>query len=173
MNSFTDLDIVDLKILRLLSVDGRISWREVAERVSLSLTPVLRRIRRLEAEGFIHGYTARFDEERCGVGMSVFVQVTLERHTEQALQVFEARVAEVPQVMSCFLMTGDADYFMRIVVSDLKAYHRFLVDSLTRIPGVARIQSSFALKPIIQRSTPPLEDRTQSRSLRRSRKTAR
>lgn len=155
MNTVT-LDRLDAKILQLLSQDGRISWRDLAERIGLSLTPTLRRIRRLEEEGLISGYSARIDEQRLGFGITMYVLVTLERQTEETLKVFERRIADVPEVMSCYLMTGDADYILRIVVSDLQSYQRFMLDILTRIPGVSRIQSSLAIKPVFQRAAPPI-----------------
>ena len=155
MNAVT-LDRVDSKILQLLSQDGRISWRDLAERIGLSLTPTLRRIRRLEKERVISGYSARIDEQRLGLGITMYVLVTLERQTEETLKVFERRIANVPEVMSCYLMTGDADYILRIVISDLQSYQRFMLDVLTRIPGVSRIQSSLAIKPVFQRTAPPI-----------------
>ena len=147
---------MDHRILQLLAAEGRVSWRELAQRVGLSLTPTLRRVRRLEAAGYISGYTARFDETRLGGGISVFISVTLERQTEEKLKVFEERIARVPEVMSCFLMTGGADYLLRVLVTDLASYQQFLLNTLTRIPGVAHIQSSFAIKQIVQRVAPPL-----------------
>jgi DNA-binding Lrp family transcriptional regulator len=155
MNAVT-VDRVDSKILQLLSQDGRISWRDLAERVGLSLTPTLRRIRRLEQERVISGYSARIDEQRLGFGITMYVLVTLERQTEETLKVFERRIADVPEVMSCYLMTGDADYILRIVISDLQSYQRFMLDVLTRIPGVSRIQSSLAIKPVFRRTAPPI-----------------
>lgn len=155
MNVVT-LDRMDSKILRLVCEDGRISWRDLAERIELSLTPTLRRIRRLEEERVISGYSARIDEQRIGFGITMYVLVTLERQTEETLKVFERRIADVPEVMSCYLMTGDADYILRIVISDLQSYQRFMLDVLTRIPGVSRIQSSLAIKPVFQRTAPPI-----------------
>lgn len=150
------LDRTDAKILQLLARDGRISWRDLAERIGLSLTPTLRRIRRLEKEGVISGYAARIDELRLGFGITMYVLVTLERQTEETLKVFERRIADVPEVMSCYLMTGEADYILRIVVADLESYQRFMLDVLTRIPGVSRIQSSLTIKPVFQRAAPPI-----------------
>jgi DNA-binding Lrp family transcriptional regulator len=152
----TELDKIDSRILQLLAKDGRISWRERAEEIGLSLTPTLRRVRRLQEEGFISGFSARFDEERLGVGITMFVSVTLERQTEETLKVFERRIADVPEVMSCHLMTGQGDYLLRVVASDLASYQRFMLDILTRIPGVAHIQSSLAIKPVFQRAAPPI-----------------
>jgi DNA-binding Lrp family transcriptional regulator len=150
------IDRVDTKILHALAQDGRMSWRDLADRIGLSLTPTLRRVRRLEEAGIISGYSARFDEQRLGFGITMYVMVTLERQTEETLKVFERRVADVPEVMSCYLMTGEADYVLRIVVPDLPSYQRFMLDVLTRIPGVSRIQSGLAIKPVFQRAAPPI-----------------
>jgi Lrp/AsnC family transcriptional regulator, leucine-responsive regulatory protein len=150
------IDRIDRRILLVLAEDGRVSWRDLADRIGLSQTPTLRRVRRLEADGYITGYAAQIDEQRFGGAFNVFVSVSLERQTREALALFEARIAEAPQVMSCFMMTGAADYLLRVLVRDLPAYEAFLADVLTVIPGVARISSSFAVKPIIQRTAPPM-----------------
>jgi len=158
-NEYSDeLDRTDIRILRELSADGRLSWRVLAERISLSLTPTLRRVRQLEERGYIRGYTAQLDEARLAGSMNVFVSVTLEKQSESAIARFEKEIALAPEVMSCFLMTGDADYNLRVVVRDLDAYHRFLTRTLTRIPGVEHIKSSFALKTILMRSSPLLRE---------------
>jgi Lrp/AsnC family transcriptional regulator, leucine-responsive regulatory protein len=157
MNATSELDKIDRRILRLLSEDGRMAWRDLADQVGLSLTPTIRRVRLLEERGYIDGYAARLNEERLAGSMTVFVSVTLERQSGQTLSIFEQEVARIPNVMSCYLMTGGADYLLRVVVRDLAEFQRFLSDGLTRIPGVAHIQSSFALKPVLARSaTPPL-----------------
>lgn len=150
------LDRIDRAILKALAANGRQSWRELADSVNLSLTPVLKRVQRLEREGFITGYSARIDEARLGGAICVFVSVQLERQAENALAVFEEQIKRAPEVMSCHLMTGTADYLLRVIVEDLPAYQAFLVGTLTRIPGVSNIQSSFALKPVVQRFAPPL-----------------
>ena len=150
------LDKVDSKIMEILSRDGRISWRDLAEQIGLSLTPTLRRIRRLESGGYITGYSAQFDEQKLGFGITMYVWVSLERQVEETLKVFERRIADVPEVMSCYLMTGEADYVLRIVVPDLPSYQRFMLDVLTRIPGVSRIQSGLAIKPVFHRAAPPI-----------------
>jgi DNA-binding Lrp family transcriptional regulator len=150
------LDKMDAKIMQILSTDGRISWRDLAEQIGLSLTPTLRRIRRLESDGVITGYSAQFDEQKLGYGITMYVWVSLERQVEETLKVFERRIADVPEVMSCYLMTGEADYVLRIVVPDLPSYQRFMLDVLTRIPGVSRIQSGLAIKPVFQRAAPPI-----------------
>jgi Lrp/AsnC family leucine-responsive transcriptional regulator len=150
-----DLDKIDRRILRLLSEDGRMAWRDLAEQVGLSLTPTIRRVRLLEERGYIEGYAARLSEERLAGSMTVFVTVTLERQSGHSLSIFEQEVARIPNVMSAYVMTGGADYLLRVVVRDLQEYQRFLTEDLTRIPGVAHIQSSFALKPVLQRSVSP------------------
>lgn len=137
--------------------DGRLSWRELAEEVGLSATPTLRRVRRLEEEGYILGYSARLDERRLGGGVSVYVSVTLASQAEETLAAFERSIAELPEVMSCFLMTGGADYMLRVAVASLDAYQEFLMSGLTRIPGISHIQSSFALRAVIQRPSIPLK----------------
>ncbi|WP_223262800.1 Lrp/AsnC family transcriptional regulator [Sphingobium sp. SCG-1] len=149
----TGLDKLDLKILRSLSEDGRVTWSDLADRIGLTLTPTLKRVRRLEETGFIQGYTAKLDEARLKGTMVVFVSVTLERQVREALEEFEENIAALPEVMSGFLMSGGADYLLRVVVRDLEHY-RMLLDSITRIHGVAHIQSSFALKAIVNRSAP-------------------
>ena len=156
MNVTEKLDRYDLKILAAVAEEGRLSWRDLAEQIGLSLTPTLRRVRRLEESGYILGYSARLDETRLGHAISVFVSVTLTAQTEEAISAYEREIAKAPEVMSCYLMTGGADYLLRVVAPDLAGYQSFLMNSLTRIPGVAHIQSSFALRPVIQRAAPPL-----------------
>jgi len=156
MNQSSTLDPFDIKILSILADDGRVSWRDLADRIGLSLTPTLRRVRRLEADGYVLGYSARLNEEKLGSPISVLVSVTLSVQTEAALLLFEQEIVKAPEVMSCFLMTGGADYMLRVVAPDLAGYHAFLMNSLTRAPGVAHIQSSFALRSVIQRPAPPL-----------------
>jgi Lrp/AsnC family leucine-responsive transcriptional regulator len=157
------LDGYDLRILRRLAEDGRITWRDLAHEIGLSMTPTVRRVRLLEEAGYIRGYFAQLDEGRLAGTMIVFISVTLERQIREVLERFEAVVTEIPEVMSGFLMTGGADYLLRAVVRDLQHY-RDLLEQLTQIAGVAHIQSSFALKAFINRPVPALEDRRAPRS---------
>lgn len=152
-----ELDKVDLRILKELSTDGRMSWRDLAEVVGLSLTPTLRRVRQLEETGYIRGYAAKLDEERLAGRMSVFVSVTLEKQTQDGMDSFEREISAAPQVMSCFLMTGDADYILRVVINDLQEYQAFLMTTLAKIKGVAHIKSSFALRSVLNRQAPILQ----------------
>jgi len=153
MCDMQELDGYDRKIIAALIRDGRLSWRDLAEEIGLSLTPTLRRVRRLEAEGLIQGYAARVDERRLLGAITVFVSVTLERQVEEALVVFEETVGGLPEVMGGFLMTGGADYLLHVIVRDLDHY-QVLLGELTRTPGVAHIQSSFALKTFVRRAAP-------------------
>lgn len=157
MHSTPKIDRMDRRILAFLAKDGRASWRELCDEVGISQTPLLRRVRRLEDAGVIAGYAARIDERMLGHTISVFVAVTLSMQTGAAIAAFEREILKAPQVMSCFLMTGGADYMLRVVVPTLDAYEAFLTETLTQIPGVAHIQSSFALRAVVQRVTPPLD----------------
>ena len=150
------LDRTDRKILKALVNDGRISWRELAEQVGLSTTPILRRVKALEEAGYIRGYTATLDEARLAGTLSVFVSITLDKQDADALVRFEEQIRLAPEVMSCFLMTGDFDYLLRVVTPSVEAFQVFLTSKLARIPGVAHLKSSFALKAILVRQAPLL-----------------
>jgi Lrp/AsnC family transcriptional regulator, leucine-responsive regulatory protein len=156
MDTFGELDRLDLKILTELVQEGRISWRELSEKIGLSLTPTLRRVRLLEDAGFIKGYSAHLDEARLAGAISVVVAVSLEKQSQESLDAFEREIVVAPQVMSCFQMTGDADYILRVVVASLDEYQFFLSGVLSRIKGVAHIKSSFALKTVLNRQAPVL-----------------
>lgn len=150
------LDDTDVRVLQHLQENARLTNVELADRVGLSPSPCLRRLKRLEAEGIIKGYMTLVDQNAIGLPVNVFVSVTLKEQTESALEEFEARIRTLPQVMECYLMTGTADYMLRVVTADLAAYERFLKDHLTRIPAIASIQSSFALKQVTFRTALPL-----------------
>jgi len=154
--SNSSLDAIDRKILETLQNDARIRNVELAERVGLSPSPCLRRVGMLEKKGIIKGYATLVDAKAAGLPVSVFVSVTLEKQVKKALGTFEKKINACPEVMECYLMTGDADYLLRVVTSDLDAYERFLIDHLTRIPGVASIKSSFALKQVAYKTALPL-----------------
>ncbi|PON16508.1 ArsR family transcriptional regulator [Candidatus Entotheonella serta] len=150
------LDTIDLHILSLLQENARLSIVELANRVGLSASPCSRRVKLLEERGVIRRHVSLLDATQVGLPVSVFVSVTLERQIETALQRFEEAVSSYPEVMECYLMTGVSDYMLRVVVPDLEAYQRFLLDRLTQIPGVANIQSSFALKQVQYKTALPL-----------------
>ena len=151
-----NLDPIDKRILTELQRNGRVSNVDLAEAVGLSPSPCLRRVRDLENAGVVDRYAAILDQAAAGYALSVFVQVTLERQIETALEAFEHVVAERPEVMECYLMTGDADYLLRIVVPDVAAYEGFLKNHLTRIQGVSSIKSSFALNRVKYETALPL-----------------
>ncbi|MEC7463230.1 MAG: Lrp/AsnC family transcriptional regulator [Pseudomonadota bacterium] len=150
------IDIFDRRILKELQRDGRISNVDLAKAVGLSPSPCLRRVRDLEKSGIIDRYGAILNQGAAGLPLSVFVQVTLERQVETALETFERIIAERPEVLEAYLMTGDSDYLLRIVVPDVSDYEIFLKDHLTRIPGVASIKSSFALNRVKYETALPI-----------------
>jgi DNA-binding Lrp family transcriptional regulator len=151
-----DLDTIDWKILNELQRNGRMPNTELAEAVNLSPSPCLARVKRLEREAVIARYVALLNPPAVGLGVSVFVQVRLERQVEASLNKFEAAVAGRPEVMECYLMTGSSDYLLRVVVADLDEFQRFVTGFLTRIAGVNSIQSSFALKQVKYQTALPL-----------------
>jgi hypothetical protein len=152
----TDLDTTDWQILERLQGDARISNVKLAETVNLSPSPCLARVRELEAGGYIDKYVTLLNPLKIGLTVSVFIQVTLEKQVEKQLGGFEAAIQKRPEVMECYLMTGDSDYLLRVVVHDIQALERFIVDHLTKIPGIANIRSSFALKQVKYQTALPL-----------------
>ena len=142
------LDEFDLRILRILQEEGRIPVQELSERVGLSATPVARRMRAMEAAGIITGYAALLDEAALGYGVQVFVSVKLDRQVDQALVQFEAAIRELPEVVDCWLMTGNRDYLLRVVTAGLAEFEAFLTGRMTRIAGVASLESSIPLRRV-------------------------
>jgi DNA-binding Lrp family transcriptional regulator len=150
------MDAIDQRILEVLQSDARIANVDLAKAVNLSPSPCLARVRALEADGLIQRYVALLDPQKLGLTVSVLVQVTLEKQIESALEAFEKAVRERPEVMECYLMTGDADYLLRVVVPDVPAFQRFILDFLSRVPGVGNIKSSFALKQVKYQTALPI-----------------
>ena len=150
------LDGIDRRILGVLQNNARIANVDLADKVGVSASPCWRRVREMEERGVISRYVTLVEPAALGLQVSVFVQVTLEKQIEGALETFEVAVRLRPEVMECYLMTGDADYYLRVVVADLPAYERFLMDHLTRVPGIANIRSSFALKQVKYTTALPL-----------------
>lgn len=151
------LDAADLRILHCLQEDGRISNADLAERVGLSPSPCLRRVRQLEEAGVIKGYATLVDPNALGLAVTAFVRVRLEQQDDRRLAVFEEAIARVPEVMECYLMTGESDYQLRVLVRSLAEYEDFLRAKLTKIPGVSEVTTSFALRPINYRTALPLD----------------
>ena len=139
-------DSFDEKIIQCLANDGRITINEISEKINLSQTPVTRRLKKLETDGIIKGYSALIDEKKLGFGFSVFVQVRLERQIDDELDQFEKKVNSLPEVVDCWLMTGKHDYLLRVVTRDIEDFERFLVGQLTKIGGIASIESSIPLR---------------------------
>mgnify|MGYP004545591197 CR=1 FL=1 len=143
-----NIDTTDRKIIVALQADGKLTVNELAEQVGLSPSPCARRVRLLEQAGIIKGYAAIVDQKKVGLPISAFASVKLERQREDALERFSKAVERWPEVVDCYLMTGHHDYLLRIVVSDLEAYEQFLRNKLTRLEGVASIETGFALKQV-------------------------
>ncbi|WUD85230.1 Lrp/AsnC family transcriptional regulator [Streptomyces sp. NBC_00503] len=144
------MDAVDLHIIRELQADGRLSNQDLADRVRLSPSPCLRRVRRLEEAGLIRGYTAMVDQVGFGLPITVFVRIRLERHTGEAVRVFEDHVAVIEHIQDCYLMAGSSDYLLRVVIESLQAYEALVRDRIHAIPGIASIESSFAYGSVKQ-----------------------
>lgn len=142
------LDQIDHKILRELQKDARISHQDLSDRVGLSPSPCARRIRKLEADGYITGYSAVIDEDKLGFGFSVFVSVRLDRQVDARLVTFEAALSRFPEVVDCWLMTGSFDYLIRVAVQDLAEFERFLTGRLTKLDGVASLESSIPIRRV-------------------------
>ena len=150
------IDAIDLRILERLQGDARLTNVELAKAASLSPSPCLARVRALETDGIIARYVTLLDPLKLGLTVSVFIQVRLAKQIERTLDVFESAMRERPEVMECYLMTGDSDYLIRVVVPDMQALERFIVDFLARVPGVGNIRSSFALKQVKYQTALPL-----------------
>jgi Lrp/AsnC family leucine-responsive transcriptional regulator len=142
------LDAIDRRILRTLFQDGRISNADLAARVGLSPSPCWKRVRALEARGFITGYGARLSREALGFPETVIINVTLESHNEDTLARFGAVLADIPEVMEAYLVTGDYDYLIRVAVAGTRHYESFLRETLYKIPGIRHSRSSFVLREL-------------------------
>jgi Lrp/AsnC family transcriptional regulator, leucine-responsive regulatory protein len=151
------LDAIDLKILAALQDDAALSNVDLAQRVGLSPSPCLTRVKALETAGIILRRVTLLDPAMVGANVSVFVQVTLEKQIESQLEIFEKTVSSFPEVMECYLMTGDSDYLLRVVVSNVVALQKFIVEKLSKTPGVSNIRSSFALKQVKYKTSLPLD----------------
>ncbi|MES1946111.1 AsnC family transcriptional regulator [Salinisphaera sp. C84B14] len=156
-SEYVELDRFDRQIVELLQADGRISNQALAEAVNLSPSPCLRRVRALEEAGVITGYHARVNDRALGYGLTALLLISMDQHTPERFEHFEARVAALPQVQECLLITGqEADYQLRIAVTDMDDYQRLLLEHITRIEGVSGVHSSFVLRRVLHdRVLPP------------------
>jgi len=150
------IDAIDRTILTHLQKDGRLSNVQLANLAGLSESACLRRVRQLEESGVISGYVMLVDQKNIGKPDNVFVTVTLESQQREVLNTFESAVMEVPEVMECYLMSGDSDYLLRVVVRDASDYERIHMQTLTALPGVARVHSNFALRPVLKKTEMPI-----------------
>ena len=144
----TKLDRIDKTILNILSNNGRISNQELSEQIGLSPTPCFRRVKALEKSGIISGYKATINEQALGLSVAVFMSVKLERQIASSIKDFEHAISKCPEVVDCWLMTGDNDYLIRVLVASLEDYENFLTTVFTKIPGIASIQSSVSLRRV-------------------------
>lgn len=149
-----NVDKFDLAILKVLQDDARASLQTISEHVGLSSTPCWARIKRMESEGVIRGYTVRVDPPSIGLAETVIVQVTLESHTDETLFAFGRMLEQIPEVMEAFLVSGDYDYYIRIAVKDTRDYERLLRERLYRIPGIRHSKSSFVLRTLKESAIP-------------------
>ena len=149
------LDGIDYRIVEELQHNGGLSNVELARRVHLSPSPCLARVKALEAAGVIRRYVALVDPQSLGLGLNVFINISLKEQSKEALARFEQRIAEHDEVMECYLMTGDSDYLIRVAVTDIAALERFILEQLTPIPGIEKIRSSFTLKQVRYKTALP------------------
>jgi len=150
------LDGKDRLILHELQLDGRLSNTALAERVNLSESACLRRVKALEESGYMRGYVGLVDQSAAGYPDNVFVRITLHSQQQDDLAAFEAQAKQLPEVMECYLMSGDADYLLRVIVADARDYERVHSQFLTRLPGVDRVHSSFALRTVAKKTEVPI-----------------
>ena len=151
-----ELDRYDRSILEALQDNGRISNQELADRIGLSPSPCLARVKALESNGVIQRYVALASAAALGLGLTVFISISLKTQSKETLADFEAHIARHDEVMECYLMTGDSDYLLRVAVRDMAALERFILEQLSPIPGVEKIRSSFALKQVRYKTALPL-----------------
>ena len=151
------MDSIDVKLLELIQLDARTSIVELAERVNLTTTPCARRVQNLQKSGFIQGYVGLLDQARLGLTVSAFVELRLNRESPKDIEVFEQTIRQYAEIMECYALSGGHDYLLRVVATDLEAYHRFLRDKLLSIKSVDSVETSFALDRVIYRTNLPLE----------------
>ena len=151
------IDRYDRQILQLLQQDGRISNQELADKIGLSPSPCLRRVRALEEAGLVVGYQVLLDAKKLGLSLMALIHISMDQHTPERFSAFEAQIAEIPEVLECLLITGQsADYQLKVVVKDMDAYQELLLNRITRIPGVTGVHSSFVLRRVVDGRALPL-----------------
>lgn len=153
---YINLDAIDLRILNALQSDGRLTNQELADQIGLSPSPCLRRVRRLERDGFIHTYRAVLDRESVGLGLTVFVEMKVEKHSRDNAQALQQALADIPELVACHMVSGAADFIAEIVVTNLKAYEKLLTEKLLVLPMIGDIRSNFSLTRVKSDATLPL-----------------
>ena len=154
--AFMEIDAIDNRILSILQTDGRISNQDLAERVGLSPSPCLRRVKALETRGIVQRYVALVDPSAVGQGLQAVVQVRLDRQTSDSVARFEKEILKYPQVLECYLMAGDWDYVLRVVARDLDEFREFCVNRLAKIAGVGNVKSNISMKQVKYSTALPL-----------------
>ena len=153
------LDKTDIKIIAELQQNGRLSNQELSERVALSPSPCLRRVRQLEKAGVIKGYTAVVDHEACNLPIMAFITIRLDKQNDATIQSFEDGIAELDEVMACYLMSGASDYMLQVLNHTFRDYETFIREKLTRIPGIGTLETHFAFGQVKQKRVfPSLEE---------------
>ena len=154
-----ELDRYDRQILAVLQQEGRISNQELAERIGLSPSPCLRRVRTLEESGLVVGYRALLDAKKLGLSLMALIGISMDQHTPERFANLEAAIADIPEVLECLLITGQqSDYQLKVVVRDMDGYQDLLLNKITRIPGVTGVHTSFVLRKVVDRTAMPLGD---------------
>lgn len=154
-----ELDRYDRQILAILQADGRISNQDLADRIGLSPSPCLRRVRALEESGLIAGYRAHLDAKKLGLSLMALIHISMDQHTPERFSNFETKITGIPEVLECLLITGqDADYQLKVVVRDMDGYQELLLNRITRIEGVTGVHSSFVLRKVVDKGALPLGD---------------
>lgn len=157
MSNLLPIDRYDRQILELLQRDGRLSNQELAERIGLSPSPCLRRVKALESAGYIAAYRALLDARKLGLTLMALIGISMDRHTPERFANFETEIGAIPEVLECLLITGQqSDYQLKVVVRDMDAYHELLLNRITRIQGVTGVHSSFVLRQVVNHTALPL-----------------
>lgn len=152
-----ELDNYDIQMLRVLQQEGRISNQDLAERIGLSASPCLRRLRTLEESGLITGYRALLDAKKLGLSLMALIHISMDQHTPERFSNFETEIAQIPEVLECLLITGqDADYQLKVMVKDMDGYQDLLLNRITRIEGVTGVHSSFVLRRVVDKTALPV-----------------
>ncbi|MGD8907920.1 MAG: Lrp/AsnC family transcriptional regulator [Chromatiales bacterium] len=152
-----NVDRYDRRILQTLQADGRISNQELAEAIGLSPSPCLRRVRALEEAGVITGYRAHLDPAKLGLSLIALIHIAMDRHTPERFANFEKKISALPEVLECLLITGqDADYQVKVMVTDMEAYQELLLNKITRIEGVSGVHSSFVMRRVVDKTALPV-----------------